>query len=80
MANERLNAENAVAGALLIDPRAFDLVADKLSAEDFQSELCRSVYQAAQGLSQKGSPSTRWPLENTSGNPADKSATTPSWS
>lgn len=52
MANERLNAENAVAGAILIDPRAFDLVADALSAEDFQSELCRSFYQAAQGLSQ----------------------------
>lgn len=56
MANERLNAENAVAGAILIDPRAFDLVADALSPEDFQSELCRSVYQAAQGLSQKGEP------------------------
>lgn len=28
MADERLNAENAVAGAILIDPRAFELVVD----------------------------------------------------
>lgn len=59
MAIQKLNAldaENAVAGSILIDSRAFDAVSDILSPDSFQSELCRSIYQAAQILSAAGQP------------------------
>ena len=51
-----LDAENAVAGSILIDSRAFDAVSDILSPESFQSELCRTIFQAAQSLSASGQP------------------------
>lgn len=56
MEGQRLNAENAVAGSILIDQRAFGAVSDMLSPDSFQSELCRLIFQAAQGLSADGQP------------------------
>ncbi len=51
-----LNAETAVAGSILIDSRAFDAVADLLTPDAFQSELCRIVFQAAKDLAAEGTP------------------------
>lgn len=51
-----LNAETAVAGSILIDSRAFDAVADMLTPDAFQSELCRIIFQAAKDLAADGTP------------------------
>lgn len=59
MEDNRLNAldaENAVAGAILIDERAYRAVCDRLSPDSFRSELCRAIYLAAQSLSAEGKP------------------------
>lgn len=49
-----LDAENAVAGSILIDSRAYDAVCDVLTPDSFQSELCRQIFQAAQELAASG--------------------------
>lgn len=51
-----LDAEAAVAGSILIDPRAFDAVASMLTPDAFRSQLCRSVFQAARDLAAEGTP------------------------
>lgn len=57
MAGQKLNAldaENAVAGSILIDPLAYTRIADMLSPDSFRSEPCRLVFQAAQALAAEG--------------------------
>lgn len=49
-----LDAENAVAGSILIDSRAYEAVCDVLTPDSFQSELCRQIFQAAQELAASG--------------------------
>lgn len=51
-----LDAETAVVGSILIDPRAFDVVSDLLTPDAFQSELCRIIFQAAKDLAAEGTP------------------------
>lgn len=57
MAGQKLNAldaENAVAGSILIDPLAYTRIADMLSPDSFRSGPCRLVFQAAQELATEG--------------------------
>ncbi len=59
MGADRLNhldAETSVAGSILIDARAFDAVADMLTPEAFQSEVCRAIFRAARDLTAEGTP------------------------
>lgn len=51
-----LDAETAVAGAILIDSLAFDAVANLLTPDAFQSELCRAIFRAAKDLAAEGTP------------------------
>jgi len=51
-----LEAERAVLGALLLDPRAFDVVLEILSPDDFYSDAHRLVYQSMVELESKGTP------------------------
>lgn len=51
-----LDAETAVVGSILIDSRAFDAVADMLTPDAFQSELCRIIFRAAKDLAAEGIP------------------------
>ncbi len=48
-----LEAEQAVLGALLIEETAFDLVADRLKAEDFYLHAHQLVFQACADLAQE---------------------------
>lgn len=47
------DAEQAVIGALLIDPRVLPLMEEALSPEDFAMELHRQIYQAAIALDRR---------------------------
>ncbi len=49
-----LEAERAVLGALLLDPRAFDLVLEIIGPDDFYSEAHRHIYQSMVDLESKG--------------------------
>lgn len=49
-----LDAENAVVGSILIDPRCLPDVSQILSPEDFGSEVNKALYRAALELSAKG--------------------------
>jgi len=51
-----LEAERAVLGALMLDPRAMDLVLEILQPEDFYSEAHRQIYQSMLELENKGVP------------------------
>jgi len=51
-----LDAETAVIGSVLIDPRAYDVMADMLTPDAFQLELCRVIFQAAKDLAAEGTP------------------------
>ena len=48
-----LEAEQAVLGALLIEENAFDLVADRLKAEDFYLQAHQLVFTACSELAQE---------------------------
>lgn len=49
-----LDAENAVVGSILIDPRCLPDVSQILSPEDFGAEVNKAIYRAALELSAKG--------------------------
>ena len=49
-----LDAENAVVGSILIDPRCLPDVTQILSPQDFGTEVNRAIYQAALTLSAQG--------------------------
>lgn len=49
-----LDAENAVVGSILIDPRCLPDVTQILSPQDFGTEVNRAIYQAALALSTQG--------------------------
>lgn len=49
-----LDAENAVVGSILIDPRCLPDVSQILSTEDFGAEVNKAIYRAALELSAKG--------------------------
>lgn len=49
-------SEQSVAGSILIDGRAYRLIAEELSAGDFSSEPCRAIFEAAAYLDQQSKP------------------------
>lgn len=51
-----LEAENAVAGALLIDPACLSAIRPVLKPEDMTMEVNRAIYRAALELSRSGEP------------------------
>lgn len=51
-----MNAENTVAGSILIDERSYDVIADKVRPEDFASEQCAMILRAAGELKRSGRP------------------------
>lgn len=51
-----LEAENAVLGSILIDPRVMPIVEATLCPEDFSSELNREIFRAAIALDRGGQP------------------------
>lgn len=54
MMADALEAENAVVGSILIDPRCLRAVEELLEAEDFGSAANRAIYQAARTLARRG--------------------------
>ncbi len=50
-------AENSLAGCLLVDPEAtLREVREIITADDFQSDACKAIYQAAAALIDSGNP------------------------
>ena len=49
-------SEQSVAGSILIDDWAYRLIAEELSVDDFLSEPCRAIFEAAAYLDQQGKP------------------------
>lgn len=52
--NNYLDAEQAVMGSILIDPRCLREVQELLTVEDFGSEACKAIYRAALLLDMRG--------------------------
>jgi len=52
-----LEAEQGVLGSLIIDPDVYDLIADRLHAEDFYRDSHRNIYAVVAELADKGIPS-----------------------
>src|SRR5215217_2073045 len=59
-----LDAERAVIGAMLVSETAVALVAERLAAEDFYSEVHRIIYGAMMRLSSRGEPIDQLTLTN----------------
>ena len=53
---QNLEAEQSMLGALLIDKRAFDKVADIIRGEDFYKDAHRLIYETMVGLYAKQEP------------------------
>lgn len=49
-----LDAEHALVGALLVDERCLALLPPTLQAQDFQSDVCRVIYEAIRSLEARG--------------------------
>ena len=54
MTSKYLDAENAVVGSILIDPRCLPEVTQVLTAEDFGAEVNKVIFRAALDLSARG--------------------------
>jgi len=53
---QSVDAEQAVLGGLMLDPSAFDRVADQLNAEDFYRRDHHLIYRAIRELVEKNRP------------------------
>ena len=51
-----LDAETGVIGSILIEPGSYRRVAETVTAECFQSDICRMVFEAAAALDTAGEP------------------------
>ena len=54
MTSNYLDAENAVVGSILIDPRCLPEVTQHLSEDDFGTEVNKAIFRAALALSSRG--------------------------
>ncbi|MFN8790210.1 MAG: replicative DNA helicase [Bdellovibrionales bacterium] len=53
---QNLEAEQSILGGLMLNPEAFDLIADRIDAEDFYSPGHQKIYSAIRDLHSKGKP------------------------
>ncbi|MBW4635391.1 MAG: replicative DNA helicase [Iphinoe sp. HA4291-MV1] len=53
---QNIEAEEAILGGILLDPEAYDRIADKLQPEMFCISAHRDIYQACRALAQKDKP------------------------
>ena len=53
---QSIESEQAVLGGLLLDPNAYDKVADRLVEEDFYRRDHRLIYRAIRELTEKNRP------------------------